>query len=53
MSFRLTKASTYFMDLIDKVFMEYLDKFVVVFINGILIYSKSKEEYEDHLHLVL
>jgi hypothetical protein len=53
MYFGLTKALTYYMDLIDKVFMEYLDKFIVVFINGILIYSKSKEEDEEHLHLVL
>jgi hypothetical protein len=41
------------MDPIDKVFMEYLDKFIVVFINGILIYSKSKEVLEEHLCLVL
>jgi hypothetical protein len=53
MSLGLMKTPTYFMDLIDKVFMEYLDKFVVVFINGILIYSKSKEEHEEHLCLVL
>jgi hypothetical protein len=53
MYFGLTKAPTYYMDLMNKVFMEYLDKFIIVFINGILIYSKSKEEYEEHLHLVL
>jgi hypothetical protein len=53
MSFRLTKAPTYFMDPIDMVLMEYLDKFIVVFINGILIYSKSKEWHEEHLCLVL
>jgi hypothetical protein len=41
------------MDLIDKVFMEYLDKFVKVFIDGILVYSKSEEEHEEHLRLVL
>jgi hypothetical protein len=49
----LTYAPTYYMDLIDKVFMEYLDKFVIVFIDGILVYSKSEEEHEEHLHLVL
>jgi hypothetical protein len=37
----------------NKVFMEYLDKFVVVFINDILIFSKSEKEHDEHLHLVL
>jgi hypothetical protein len=37
----------------NKVFMEYLDKFVVVFINGILVYSRSEEEHKEHLRLVL
>jgi hypothetical protein len=40
------------MDLTDKVFMEYLDKFIRVFINDMLDYSKSKEEHEEHLRLV-
>jgi hypothetical protein len=53
MSFGLTNASAYFMYLMNKVFMEYLDKFVVVFIDDILIYSRSEGEYEEHLHLVL
>jgi hypothetical protein len=53
MSFGLTNAPAYFMYLMNKVFMEYLDKFVVVFINNILIYSKDEEEHEKHLHLVL
>jgi hypothetical protein len=53
MSFGLTNAPTYFMYLMSKVFMEYLDKFVMVFIDDILIYSRSKEEHEDHLRLVL
>jgi hypothetical protein len=53
MSFGLTNAPAYFMCLMNKVFMEYLDKFVVVFINDILVYSRSEEEHEDHLHLVL
>jgi hypothetical protein len=53
MSFELTKAPAYNMDLMNKIFMEYLDKFVIVFIDGILVYSKSKDEHEEHLHLVL
>jgi hypothetical protein len=52
MSFGLTNALAYFMYLMNKVFMEYLD-FVVVFINDIFIYSRSEEEHEDHLCLVL
>jgi hypothetical protein len=47
MSFGLTNASTYFMFLMNKVFIEYLDKFVVVFIDGILIYSRSEGEHES------
>jgi hypothetical protein len=53
MSFGLTNAPTYFMYLMDKVFMEYLDKFVVVFIDDILIFSKNEEEHDEHLRLVL
>jgi hypothetical protein len=53
MSFGLTNAPAYFMDLMNKVFMEYLDKFIVMIIDGILVYSKSEEEHEEHLHLVL
>jgi hypothetical protein len=41
------------MYLMNKVFMVYLDKFVVVFIDDILIYSKTEEEHEEHLRLVL
>jgi hypothetical protein len=53
MSFGLTNAPAYFMYLMNTVFMEYLDKFVVVFINDILVYSKSEEEHEEHLRLAL
>jgi hypothetical protein len=53
MSFGLTHAPAYFMYLMNKVFMEYLDKFVVVFIDDILVFSKMKEEHEKHLTLVL
>jgi hypothetical protein len=53
MSFGLTNAPAYFMDLKNKVFMEYLDRFVVVFIDDILIYSKSESDHEEHLRLVL
>jgi hypothetical protein len=52
MSFGLTNAPTYFMNLMNKVFMEYLDRFVVVFIDNILIYSKSDSDHEEHLRLV-
>jgi hypothetical protein len=53
MSFGLTNAPAYFMNLMNKVFMEYLDRFVVVFIDDILIYSKSESDHEEHLKLVL
>jgi hypothetical protein len=53
MSFGLTNAPTYFMNLMNKVFMEYLDRFVIVFIDDILIYSKSDSDHEEHLRLVL
>jgi hypothetical protein len=52
MSFGLSKALAYYMDLMNKDFMEYLDKFIIVFIDGILVYSKSEEEHEEHLRLV-
>ena len=53
MSFGLTNAPAYFMNLMNKDFMEELDKFVVVFINDILIYSRSAEEHEQHLRVIL
>jgi hypothetical protein len=53
MSFGLTNAPTYFMYLMNNVFTEYLDKFVVIFIDDILIFSKTEEEHEKHLRMVL
>jgi hypothetical protein len=53
MSFRLTNALAYFMYIMNTVFMEYLDKFIVVFIDDILVYSRNEEEHEGHLRLVL
>ena len=53
MSFGLTNAPAYFMYLMNKVFMEYLDKFVIVFIDDILVFSKTEEEHEQHLRMVL
>ena len=53
MSFCLTNAPAAFMDLINSVFHEYLHSFVVVFIDDILIYSKAREEHEQHLRMTL
>jgi hypothetical protein len=53
MSFGLMNAPAFFMNLMNSVFMDYLDKFVVVFIDEILIYSQSEEEHKDHLRMVL
>jgi hypothetical protein len=53
MSFGLTNTPAYFMYLMNKVFMEYLDKFMVVFIDDILIFSKNEEEHNEHLCLLL
>jgi hypothetical protein len=53
MSFGLTNALAYFMYIVNQVFMEYLDRFIVVFIDDILVYSRSEEDHEGHLRLVL
>jgi hypothetical protein len=53
MSFGLTNAPTHFMYLMNSVFMPELDKFIVVFIDDIIIYSKSEEEHEQHLWVIL
>jgi hypothetical protein len=51
--FGLSNAPVVFMCLMNGVFREYLDKFVIVFLDDILIYSKSEEEHEHHLRMVL
>jgi hypothetical protein len=53
MSFGLTNIPTHFMYLINSVFMVELEKFIVVFIHDILVYSKNKKEHEEHLRIVL
>jgi hypothetical protein len=53
MSFSLTNALAYFMYLMNSVFMDYLDKFVAMFIDDILIYSQNEQEHEEHLRKVL
>ena len=53
MLFGLTNALAAFMDLTHRVFQPYLDQFVMVFVDEILVYSQSKEEHEDHLRIVL
>jgi hypothetical protein len=51
--FRLSNAAVVFMCLMNGVFRDYLDKFVIVFLDDILVYSKSEEEHEQHLMMVL
>ena len=53
MPFRLTNALAAFMDLINCVFQSFLDRFVVVFIDDILVYSKDREDHDTHLRVVL
>ena len=53
MSFGLTNAPAGFMDLMNRVFQPYLDRFVIVFIDDILVYSGSSEEHSEHLRIVL
>ena len=53
MPFGLTNAPAVFMDLMNRVFRPYLDKFVIVFINDILVYSSNKGDHENHLKMVL
>ena len=53
MSFGLTNAPAAFMDLMNRIFEEYLDKFVIIFINDILVYSSTMEEHELYLKIVL
>ena len=53
MPFGLINAPTSFMDLMHKVFQPYLDQFVMVFVDDILIYSKSEDEHEGYLRIVI
>jgi hypothetical protein len=53
MSFGLTNVPSFFIYLMNTMFMDYLDKSVVVFIDDILIYSQSEEEHMDHLKMAL
>ena len=53
MPFGLINAPTAFMDIMNRIFQPYLDQFVVVFIDDILIYSGSKEDHEEHMRVVL
>jgi hypothetical protein len=53
MSFGLTNAPAHFMYLMNSVFIEELDKFIVVFIDNIVVFSKSRKEHEEHIRIVL
>ena len=53
MSFGLTNAPAAFMDLMNRIFKEFLDKFIIVFIDDFLVYSRSREEHREHLRITL
>ena len=53
MSFGLKNTPAAFMDIMNRVFKKYLDKFVIVFIDDILIYSKNEEDHAEHLRIIL
>jgi len=53
MPFGVTNAPAFFMDLMHRIFRPFLDKFVVIFVDDILIYSKTEQEHEEHLRIVL
>jgi hypothetical protein len=53
MPFSLTNAPVAFMDLMNKIYNKYLDQFIVVFMDDILVYSKTQEGHEEHLHIAL
>ena len=53
MPFRLTNTPAAFIDMMNRIFQPYLDKFVVVFIDDILVYSKNKKEHEEYLRTIL
>lgn len=53
MSFKLTNTPVMFMDLMNKVFYDYLDMFIIIFIDDVLVYSRSHKEHELHLRFIL